>query len=86
MSPDEAKHVVIVGVLGAGAIAAIDQARQGHAPTARIGVGVIISGTILLVVAEFLPALAAGFGALLLVTSAFVTGAGTWSALANITK
>ena len=83
---DQAKRYVLVGVTGAGALAAIDQARQGKVPSARIGVGVLAAGAMLLVLAEFAPDLAAGFGALILLTSAFVLGAGAWSGIARINK
>jgi hypothetical protein len=85
-STPQAKRYVVAGVLGAGALAAIDQARQGNVPSAKIGIGVLAAGGMLLVLAEFAPALAAGFGALILITSAFVTGAGAWSGISRITK
>lgn len=86
MSPEQAKTTVLVGVLGSGALAAVNDLRQGNVPSARIGVGVLVTGSILLVLAEFAPAIAAGFGALILTTSAFVIGGSAWSAISNVTK
>jgi hypothetical protein len=82
----QAKRYVIVGVTGAGALAAVDQLARGDVPSARIGVGVIFTGAMLLVLAEFAPGLAAGFGALILTTAALVTGADAWKAITRITK
>lgn len=80
------KRMVIVGVTGAGALAVVNELAKGNVPSARIGVGVAISGAMLLVLAEFSPQLAGAFGALILVTSAFVTGATAWQAITRVTK
>jgi hypothetical protein len=85
-SPAQAKRIVVVGVLGTGAVAAVDQLRKGNVPSVKIGVGVLISGSMLLALSEVAPAIAAGFAALVLVTSVFVLGGGTWSAVARITQ
>lgn len=83
-APD-AKRMVIVGVTGAGVLAAVESLRHGEVPSVRIGVGVLASGVFLLGIAEVAPALAAGFSMLLLVTSAFVLGGGAWVGISKIT-
>lgn len=85
-TPQQAKEIVIVGVLGTGVVAAVGSARQGSVPPTSIGIGVLVSGAMLLGLAQVAPGLAAGFAALLLTTAMFVTGAGTWQAITNITK
>jgi len=84
-APD-AKRLVLVGVTGAGALAAVESLRHGDVPSVRIGVGVLASGVLLLGIAEVAPAIAGGFAMLLLVTSAFVLGGGAWTGISRITN
>lgn len=67
MTPASAKSTALGCVIAAGALASVDSLARGELPPLRLGVGVFVSGALLLALADAAPSLAAGFGGLVLV-------------------
>lgn len=81
----EAKKTVLLGTIGTGVLTSIAVVtKTASLPGPRIGVGVFVTGVLLSGMAEFLPSLAAGFAALMLVTAMFVLGGPAWAGISNI--
>lgn len=83
----EAKRTVLLGTIGTGVLSAVAiVSKTSELPGPRIAVGVFVSGVMLSALAEVAPALAAGFGALMLVTAMFVLGGPAWAGISKITS
>lgn len=82
---NSSESTVILSLLVAGGSAAVGQLGQGHIPPVRIGVGVAVAGTLLLVVAQFAPQVAASFAVIVMITALLVSGGPAFLALTNAT-
>lgn len=86
MNSTQAKRFVLVGVGGAGVLAAIGVWRSGKAPQPRLAVGALSVGVVLTVLAEVLPDLAGALALLMLTTAAFVTVRSGWEGITAATQ
>lgn len=85
-TPAQAKRLIIISMLVAGGLASISEFAERDLPRLRIALGVVIGGILLAVIAELSPSLAAGFAALILVTSTLVLGRSAWDRISNVVE
>ncbi len=80
-TPGQARSTVMIGLAGTGALVTMASVITGGGPRLTILIGVGVAGTLLMIVAEYAPELAASFAALILVTALFTSGGAVAAAL-----
>lgn len=85
MTPDVAKRYVIGGLVLSGVVAAAADLEGGEAPHLRILIGAVIAGTVLAVVAEGAPQVAASFALLILLSTVLAGGKPVATKVARLT-
>jgi hypothetical protein len=76
-----AQSFVLTSLVVSGALAVVKDAATKQLPPIRLGIGLAFTGLTLATLAQFAPALASAFAALLLVSSVFVYGGPALSAI-----
>lgn len=83
MTESKAKTITIAAVGAAGVLSSLEHVAQGNRPPLRTFVGVVVSGVILLTVAEVAPDVAGGLALLLLTGAVLRNGAGAARTLSD---
>lgn len=83
MTSGGAKRLVVAAVVTTGVLSSVKAVSKGHAPSVRIGLGLLVAGVTLSLLAEGQPDLAGSFAALFLVSAIFNVGGDAFASLSK---